>query len=162
MHGDLRGHVLTLRQTVNQTVGAASSLLNTWTRILSQTEHSQRLILDPTWQGASQDVADIEAEAVAKQYANQRKEAEEQQRRSQAAVRAEEEERRRLAEGTKQQKTSLRVRGRVTSRGASTAPSGYFGADTSANTSTSGSGRGSGTTRRPASGIGRGRARGRG
>ena len=64
-------------QTVNNTVSATSQLLNTWTRILSQTEHNQRLILDPSWQGASQDIADIEEEAQSKQYAAEREEQEE-------------------------------------------------------------------------------------
>ncbi|KAH7021037.1 DASH complex subunit Duo1-domain-containing protein [Microdochium trichocladiopsis] len=44
--------------TVSKTVDTASALLNTWTRILSQTEHNQRLILNPTWKGASADVAE--------------------------------------------------------------------------------------------------------
>lgn len=147
-------------QTVNHTVGAASSLLNTWTRILSQTEHNQRLILDPAWQGASQDISDMEAETIARQQAAQRREAEEQERRNQAAKKAEEEERRRATEVNKQQKTALRVRGRVTSRGASTNQS-VAGTDSSNTTMTS-IGRGSNTARRTTSGLGRGRGRGRG
>ena len=131
-----------------------------WTRILSQTEHNQRLILDPSWQGASQDVADMEAEAVAKQQASLRQEAEEQERKHVVARKAEEEEQRRITSAATQQKTALRVRGRVSSRGASSAQSGYVG-DTSTNMTSAT--RGSASNRRAASGIGRGRGgRGRG
>lgn len=153
-----------ISKTVNNTVGAASTLLDTWTRILSQTEHNQRLILDPAWRGASQDMADLEAEAQAKQQAALRREAEEQERKAAAARKADEEERKRAAEATKTQKTALRVRGRVTSRGATAtarpASSGYGTTDTSM----SSIGRGSSSSRRPASGIGRGTrgTRGRG
>jgi hypothetical protein len=63
-------------QSVNQTVNSASTLLNTWTRILSQTEHNQRLILNHAWQGASQDQADQEQEAYARQQATERRELE--------------------------------------------------------------------------------------
>ena len=130
-----------------------------WTRILSQTEHNQRLILDPSWQGASHDVADMEAETVAKQRAALRREAEEQERRNAVTKKAEEEEKSRAADAAKQQKTALRVRGKITSRGASASQSGYVG-DTSTTTSTS---RGSVSHRRTTSGIGRGRGvRGRG
>jgi thioesterase domain-containing protein len=146
---------------VNQTVGAASTLLDTWTRILSQTEHNQRLILDPSWQGASQDMADLEAEAQAKQQAVIRREAEEQERKATAARKAEEEERKRAAQFTTQQKTSLRTRGRVTSRGtpstARTPTSGYSTTDTS----TTSIARGTYGLRRAASGIGRGTRGGR-
>ncbi|RMZ87996.1 hypothetical protein DV736_g4784, partial [Chaetothyriales sp. CBS 134916] len=97
-------------KSVNQTVTAASSLLNIWTRILSQTEHNQRLILDPAWQGASQDLADIEAEAGAEAAAKQqRREAVEEQERKSAAAAAtaaarraeDDEEKRRVAGGAK-------------------------------------------------------------
>ncbi|KDE80469.1 hypothetical protein AO1008_06643 [Aspergillus oryzae 100-8] len=72
--------------TVSRTVDSASTLLNTWTRILSQTEHNQRLILNPNWQGAVQDVADLENEERLKQQAAERP-AEEEKRRTQAAAR---------------------------------------------------------------------------
>ena len=149
---------------MNQTVGAASTLLNTWTRILSQTEYNQRLILDPAWQGASQDMADMEVESQAKHQAALRREAEEQERKATAARKAEEEERKRVAEATKQQKTTQRVRGRVTSRGTSSTakpPSSGYGIS---DTSVSSIGRGSYSSRRPSSGIGRGArgTRGRG
>lgn len=99
-------------QTVSRTVDSASTLLNTWTRILSQTEHNQRLILNPKWQGASQDIADMESEALAKQQATERRELELQQRREAAQRKAEEEERKKseTASGT-----ARNVRG--TSRG---------------------------------------------
>ncbi|KAL9092592.1 MAG: hypothetical protein Q9165_004396 [Trypethelium subeluteriae] len=80
--------------TVTRTVHNASTLLNTWTRILSQTEHNQRLILNPAWQGAAQDLADVENEAVLRQQATERREMEEQQRRAAAMRKAEEDQRR--------------------------------------------------------------------
>ncbi|ROT34856.1 hypothetical protein SODALDRAFT_381833 [Sodiomyces alkalinus F11] len=78
--------------TVSGTVNHASTLLNTWTRILSQTEHNQRLILDPTWRGATQDVLDIEAEALRRQQAAERRAAEEERKREAARRKREEEE----------------------------------------------------------------------
>lgn len=105
---------------MNSTVSATSQLLNTWTRILSQTEHNQRLILDPSWQGATQDIADIEEEAQAKQYAAERQEAEEQDRKAAATRKAEEDERRRSEAASRTSKPPVRGRGRVVSRGAST------------------------------------------
>ncbi|KAI8950375.1 DASH complex subunit Duo1-domain-containing protein [Xylaria longipes] len=69
-------------QTVSNTVTTASTLLNTWTRILSQTEHNQRLLLNPSWKGASQDLADMESEAAAKAAAAERRAAEEERRRA--------------------------------------------------------------------------------
>ncbi|EKG20218.1 DASH complex subunit Duo1 [Macrophomina phaseolina MS6] len=78
--------------TVNRTVNSASTLLHTWTRILSTTEHNQRLILDPNWQGATQDLAEIEADTIAQQRAVERREREEQARREAALRKAEEDE----------------------------------------------------------------------
>ncbi|KAI9830378.1 MAG: hypothetical protein M1826_004801 [Phylliscum demangeonii] len=66
---------------VSRTVQSASALLDTWIQVLSQTEHNQRLMLNPSWQGASQDVVDIEKETKFRQQAAQRKEMEEQRRR---------------------------------------------------------------------------------
>ncbi|KAF2096970.1 hypothetical protein NA57DRAFT_77220 [Rhizodiscina lignyota] len=98
--------------TVNNTVNQSTTLLQTWTRILSQTEHNQRLILNPNWQGASQDLADIENEERQRQAAAERREAEEQARKAEAARRAEEEERRRAVAaqgGSKARGTAHRV-----------------------------------------------------
>lgn len=151
--------------TVNTTVSSASQLLQTWTRILSQTEHNQRLILSPTWGGASQDVADAEQETYTKQREAERREAEEQERRAVATRKAEEEERRRLvnesAIGSKVTRTtSTRGRGRA-ARAGGAAASGYVAGNTSMSGNTSSIGRGvSASTRRPASGIGRGTSRG--
>lgn len=134
---------------------------------MSQTEHNQRLILDPSWHGTTQDMADIEAESQAKQQAHLRREAEEQERRAAAARKAEEAEQKRLIEPAKQTKPSLRGRGRASSRAASatttgrTASSGYGSTDTS----TASVGRGMYSSRRPASTVGRsgrGTSRGRG
>ncbi|KAL1898354.1 hypothetical protein Cpir12675_001980 [Ceratocystis pirilliformis] len=78
---------------VGGTVNNSSTLLNTWTRILSQTEHNQRLILDSLWKGATQDLADIEAEAILRQQAEQRRLLEEERRRELLRQKAEDEER---------------------------------------------------------------------
>lgn len=83
--------------TVSTTVTSASSLLNTWTRILSQTEHNQRLILDPSWKGASQDLVDAENEVILRKQAAERRAAEEARRREEARIKAENEERARQA-----------------------------------------------------------------
>ncbi|KAH9871602.1 hypothetical protein J1614_005857 [Plenodomus biglobosus] len=143
--------------TVSRTVQNASTLLQTWTRILSQTEHNQRLILNPQWQGASQDLADIEEEESHRQQAVQRRAAEEQARRDAAARQAEEE--RRKAEAAP--KAGARGRGRGTRpRGASTSASGnYVGVGGQAGR---GAIRGDTTRGRAGSGIGRGLPRGRG
>lgn len=133
-------------ETVSNTVTSASTLLNTWTRILSQTEHNQRLILNPDWQGATQDVANIENEAIQRQQAAERREQALQHQREAAARKAEEDERRR----------ALNTRGgRGTSRG--TVRSTGLGRTPSVSTSRTGA-RGSSTTttRRPVSGTGRG------
>ncbi|EHK49823.1 uncharacterized protein TrAtP1_007665 [Trichoderma atroviride] len=82
-------------ESVSKTVSNASTLLNTWTRILSQTEHNQRLILDPRWKGATDDLAEIEAEALRKQQAEARKAAEEEERKEELRQRREEDEQRR-------------------------------------------------------------------
>jgi len=64
-------------QTVSSTVNSANTLLNLWVRILSQTEHTQRLLLSGHWEGGNKDLNDIEQEALAKaQEAERRKEEE--------------------------------------------------------------------------------------
>lgn len=155
-------------QSVSRTVSNASTLLNTWTRILSQTEHNQRLILDPTWKGATNDLAEIEAEALRKQQEEARKAAEEEERKEELRRRREEEELRRKlpasastrgtrgstaglrgARGrTRVATASSRMRSRSSSRIATS--SGYAGSSTisaSSSRGTSGIGRGLGTTR---------------
>ncbi|KAF4307195.1 DASH complex subunit duo1 [Botryosphaeria dothidea] len=124
--------------TVNRTVNSASTLLQTWTRILSTTEHNQRLILDPNWQGATQDLAEIEADTIAQQQAIERREREEQARREATARKAEEDERKR-AEASSRPSSAASTRGRrgglrrgststtgTTSTGRTT-PGGYVG-----------------------------------
>ncbi|KAF2712792.1 hypothetical protein K504DRAFT_373109, partial [Pleomassaria siparia CBS 279.74] len=148
--------------TVSRTVHNASTLLQTWTRILSQTEHNQRLLLNPQWQGASQDLVDIQDEEAQRQHAAQRRAADDQARREAAARRAEEE--RRRAENPTKAGTRGRGRGGVRPRGAPAASSGYGvsgqrgrGVGGSSTAGRAGTGTGTGT------GIGRGmRARGRG
>jgi hypothetical protein len=148
-------------QTVNRTVASASTLLQTWTRILSQTEHNQRLILNPSWQGATEDLAAIEAEELQRQRDAHRRQYEEQQRREAAARKAEEDERKReaaaLSRGTRG--TRGRVRGARAGSSVSGTSSGY-GVGGSGRTTPA---RGASGTARSGSGIGRGlRARGRG
>lgn len=154
-------------QTISTTVHSASSLLQTWTAILSQTEHNQRLILSPSWHGSSQDLADSEQEALLKQQAAERREYEEQERRMEAARKAEADERKR-AEGAAVRLPRAGARGRGRGLGGRGAARGayqtadnttYVGAGESGQGRVSGRGttRGSSTTsRRTTSGIGRG------
>ncbi|KAF3007471.1 hypothetical protein E8E13_004773 [Curvularia kusanoi] len=146
--------------TVSQTVQNASTLLQTWTRILSQTEHNQRLILNPQWQGATQDMVDIEEEETHRKQAVERRAAEEQARREAAARKAEEE--RRKAEAGPP-KPAVRGRGRGTRpRGASTSTTSTNYVGVGGQTGR-GIGRSDSTRGRAGSGIGRGlRGRGRG
>lgn len=139
---------------------SASTLLNSWTRILSQTEHNQRLILNPNWRGSSQDLADIENEAVLKAQAAERRAAEEERRREEAKRRAEDEERRRQAGVTARGARGTRSRGRGVGRAGSVSGTGYVaagGQSTSSRSAPQGTARGG-------SGIGRGTGgtRGRG
>ncbi|KAF2196209.1 hypothetical protein GQ43DRAFT_427072 [Delitschia confertaspora ATCC 74209] len=143
--------------TVSRTVHNASTLLQTWTRILSQTEHNQRLILNPQWQGSSQDQIDIQNEEIQRQHAAERREAEERARQAAAARKAEEE--RRRAEAVSKPSTRGRGRGTVKSRAGSTS-GGYVGVGGQAGRGVS---RGASTSSTRSSGIGRGlRGRGRG
>ncbi|KAJ6083288.1 hypothetical protein N7467_007423 [Penicillium canescens] len=142
-------------ETVSRTVTSASTLLNTWTRILSQTEHNQRLILNPNWQGATQDVADIENEAIQRQQAAERREQALQQQREAAARKAQEVESRRTQVTRGTRGTRGTTRGTVRSTGLGRTPS-----VSTSRTAT----RGSTATSRAGSGIARGSgiSRGRG
>lgn len=124
---DIRPHLTMNPQTVSQTVTSASTLLNTWTRILSQTEHNQRLILNPNWHGATQDVADIENEAIRKQQEAERREHALQLQREANARKAEEIEARRaqVTRGTRGTVRGTRgtTRGTVRSTGLGRTPS---------------------------------------
>lgn len=147
-------------ETVSATVSNASTLLTTWTRILGQTEHNQRLILNPRWQGASQDIADGENEVVLRRQEKERKEAEEARRDEARAKEKEEEERRRMTEGP----TTKGSRGRGRGRGR-----GFGSAGGNAHVGVGGQGGVRGTARangttpgRAGSGIGRGVGTGRG
>ncbi len=145
--------------SVCATVSNASTLLKTYTRILSQTEHNQRLILNPQWQGASQDIADGENEEVLRRQEKERREAEETRRVEAREREREEEERRRMTEGATPK--ASRVRGRASGRGPSRGgSSGYVGVGGQGGRRTT-RGAGSGTTPARATGIGRGVARGR-
>ncbi|KAK4164501.1 DASH complex subunit Duo1-domain-containing protein [Cladorrhinum sp. PSN259] len=141
--------------TVSKTVDNASTLLNTWTRILSQTEHNQRLILNPNWNGATQDLLDIDAEALAKQQEVERRAVEAERRREEARRRAEEEERKRAAGASTASSSTTRGRGGLT-RGRARGLSSRGGASSGYGAGGSASGGSSGSSSRPASGIGRG------
>ena len=146
-------------ETVSATVNNATTLLTTWTRILSQTEHNQRLILNPNWQGANQDVADGENDEIVRRQENERRDAEEARRARQREAEREEEERRRTVEGGR----GTKAKGRGGGRG-STKVGGYVGVGGQGGVR--GTARGGGTVGRTGSGIGRGlsgsRGRGRG
>ncbi|TGZ83107.1 hypothetical protein EX30DRAFT_394346 [Ascodesmis nigricans] len=49
-------------ETVSQGVTNANNLLDLWIRILSQTEHNQRLLQSESWHGLTKDLADVEEE----------------------------------------------------------------------------------------------------
>lgn len=144
--------------TVHQTVNNASTLLATWTRILGQTEHNQRLILNPQWNGATQDLEDMENEEVRRQAEAERRLVEEQRRREEAQRKVEEDERKRAAAAAAPTRGVGRMR---STRGVpSSTTSRYTGVGGQ-------TGRGRGTTAASrGSGIGRGtsatRGRGRG
>ncbi|KAI9734325.1 MAG: hypothetical protein M1834_002431 [Cirrosporium novae-zelandiae] len=116
-------------ETVSRTVNSASTLLNTWHRILSLAEHNQRLILNPSWQGVSQDITEMENESILRQQEAERKELEVQRRKEAAAARkAEEEERRKEELATSSKNTrGTRSRGRVARRGTSGTGRSYVG-----------------------------------
>ena len=147
-------------ETVSATVLNASTLLSTWTRILSQTEHNQRLILNPRWQGASQDILDSENEVLLKQQENEIREAEEAKREEARLREKEEEERRRFTEGPTTK--GPRGRGRGVGRGVVRAGGNeYIGVGGQGGVR--GTAKGGTTPGRAGSGIGRGigNARGR-
>lgn len=146
-------------ETVSATVSNASTLLKTYTRILSQTEHNQRLILNPQWQGASQDIADGENEEVLRRQEKERREAEEIRRAEAREREKEEEEQRRMTEGATIK--GPRARGRGLGRGPSRAGGGgYVGVGGQGGRGTARGG-GTGTTPGRDTGIGRGTSRGR-
>lgn len=144
----------------------ASTLLNTWTRILSQTEHNQRLILNKDWNGATKDLEEVEAENLERELARQRECDEAERRRQDARRRQEEQERARLVGTTSSgMATTGRGRGRAGvagTRGARTTTTRGSRGILRGGTTTSGSGVGgagagsSGLGSRAGSQIGRG------
>lgn len=91
----------------------ASTLLNTWMRILSQTEHNQRLVLNPSWRGATQDLSDVENERLQRRQEKERRLAEEVQKREAAMRKAAEDEKKRdeIASGRRSRGIVSRGRG---------------------------------------------------
>lgn len=148
-------------EAVSATVSNASTLLTTWTRILSQTEHNQRMILNPQWQGASQDIADGENEEVLRRQEKERREAEEIRRTEAREREREEEERQRMTEGATAKGPRGRGRGVGRGVGSRSGSGGYVGVGGQGGVR--GTARGSSAAPgRIGSGIGRGAARGRG
>ncbi|PFH62378.1 hypothetical protein XA68_13817 [Ophiocordyceps unilateralis] len=149
-------------EVVSKTVSNASALLNTWTRILSQTEHNQRLILHPSWKGATEDLAEQEAEALERERLAERRAAEEEQKRQeQRRWREEDEDKRRLGTSSSSRGTRgfSRIRG-ASGRGAAGARGGASSAYRPDNTrpgTSSGRGGFSGSSRGSYSGRGRSR-----
>ncbi|RKF71817.1 DASH complex subunit Duo1 [Golovinomyces cichoracearum] len=86
--------------TVSQTVKSASILLDTWVRILSNTEHNQKLIMNPRWKGASIDIANMEKESSLKAQAEFRRAIEEERQKEESRKNEEEEEERQKHAGT--------------------------------------------------------------
>ncbi|KAI5788426.1 DASH complex subunit Duo1-domain-containing protein [Geopyxis carbonaria] len=60
-------------EVVSTTVNNANKLLDIWVRILSQTEHTQRLLLSEQWQGLTADMASVEAAEAAKKRETERR-----------------------------------------------------------------------------------------
>jgi len=60
-------------ETVSTALDNANKLLNLWVRILSQTEHTQHVLFSEHWEGATAEHASLEAEAMAKQQAAERR-----------------------------------------------------------------------------------------
>ncbi|BFZ65184.1 hypothetical protein YB2330_006347 [Saitoella coloradoensis] len=79
---------------VAETVHSTNRLLDLWIRVLSQADHTQRLLLDSRWQGASADLERVEAETL---YAQQQREREQAARIAAERARAEAEVREREA-----------------------------------------------------------------
>lgn len=141
--------------TVHTTVNNASTLLATWTRILSQTEHNQRLILNPAWHGASQDLEDVENADLKRQQEMERRAMEEQRRKEEVLRKAEEEERKKAA-AVATGRGGVGRRGSV--RAGSTSTRGYtgVGAQTGRGRGTAGTRGSVGRTSSTARGRGRG------
>ncbi|RKF82347.1 DASH complex subunit Duo1 [Golovinomyces cichoracearum] len=93
--------------TVSQTVKSASVLLDTWVRILSNTEHNQKLIMNPRWKGASIDIANMEKESSLKAQAEFRRAMEEERQKEESRKKEEEEERQRQAGTSARSRSTL-------------------------------------------------------
>ncbi|KAK9385061.1 DASH complex subunit Duo1-domain-containing protein [Lipomyces mesembrius] len=80
-------------EKVVTTTTNVDSLLNLWMRILSQTEHTQRLIFDPKWEGATKDehLHQTRLAAIAAQQAQAKAQAEKRAQEMAAATQKREE-----------------------------------------------------------------------
>lgn len=158
---DLNASLTTAKEnlsTVQTNMTSAKMLLATWSRVLSQTEHNQRLILDPNWTGATRDMADLENEETRRREEVERRVQEVETRREEAQRKREDESTRREDEERRRHRGLGRSRStRGTGTGMSGTGRGYGSVGSQA-------GRGRGTTgnRAGGSGIGRGITTGRG
>lgn len=82
-------------------------------RILSQTEHNQRLVLNPSWRGATKDLSDMENERLQRRQEKERKLVEEVHKREATMRKSAEDEKRRdeIASGTNSRGSTSRGRG---------------------------------------------------
>ncbi|WWD22005.1 hypothetical protein CI109_106493 [Kwoniella shandongensis] len=103
----VRGHNQRLAERVQQT----SALLDEYTAIMGQAEHTQRLIMNPKWTGSVDDATALLAEEQARQAAEQAALIE-AERKAEAARLAEEEKERRERERASEAPSSGRGRGR--------------------------------------------------
>lgn len=145
-------------KTMQTNMNSAKTLLKTWSSILSQAEHNQRLILDSRWQGATKDLEDLANDDLRRQAEAQRKIIEENARREAAQRKQEEETRKREADEQRRARGTSRTR---SVRGSSMGSA----ASTRGQSSTSSTRERGGITRGTTSGIARGtttRGRGRG
>ncbi|KAK8846695.1 hypothetical protein IAR55_005782 [Kwoniella newhampshirensis] len=103
----VRGHNQRLAQRVQQT----SALLDEYTAIMGQAEHTQRLLTNPKWTGSADDAAALMAEEQARQVAEQAA-MQEAQRAAEAARLAQDEKERRERERASEVGTGRLGRGR--------------------------------------------------
>ncbi|KAL8796560.1 MAG: hypothetical protein Q9182_007363 [Xanthomendoza sp. 2 TL-2023] len=142
--------IRTINQVIEGTIDSLERAQGNMDTVSRTTEHNQRLILRSSWQGATQDMADMENESLVKQQEKEKRELEEMQRREARAKKAEEEERRKAENAGAKPSRGTRGKGRGLSRGGG---SGQLGSQLGPTTS----GRGGGSrVARTGSGIGRG------
>ncbi|ORY25343.1 DASH complex subunit Duo1-domain-containing protein [Naematelia encephala] len=106
-----RGHNQRLAERVSQT----SALLDEYTALLGQAEHTQQLLSNPNWTGAEDDAQALQAEEAARQAAAAQ--AEQEARRAEDTARAAAGERDRVAREAAQRQAVSSTRGGTRGRG---------------------------------------------